>query len=75
MIVYNKMQIPWYLIVFKLKSVRDMVEDNIAMGSSVDSSVVSTVEDNVVTHGDYISDYMTCFMNGNEGCEVLLYDD
>lgn len=61
------MQFLWYLIIPKLKSlvVKDMVAHNME----------STVEDNAVNRSDYSRDYMACFMNGNEGCEVLLYDE
>jgi hypothetical protein len=51
-----------------------MVADNIAMDSSVDSTMGTMVEDNAVNNSDYSRDYMTCFMNGNEGCEVILYE-
>tara|TARA_Y100000389_G_scaffold130132_1_gene127542 strand:- start:647 stop:865 length:219 start_codon:yes stop_codon:yes gene_type:complete len=72
------MQIPWYFIIPKLKSlvVKDMVADDmVELNLEDDIAMEPMVEDNAVNHSDYSTDYMTCFMNGNEGCEVLLYDD
>lgn len=70
------MHILWYLIIPKLKRVTDMVAHNmVANNIEDDIAMVPIVEENAVNHSDYSRDYMTCFMNGNEGCEVLLYDE